>query len=646
MAVVFSARKGNLLEINIKNSNQWNAVQAGLIVEDKLSNGTFDDMRDNFGLKQKVYKNYGGKIVKNDKFFSGADFIVRESWRMEERGLSWRVELELKPGKKEREIGVKQFIPYPRPSYDLNVWSAQSRFPSKLGRLGGLRLAYGDVSYGTIIPMVAFYKDNENAGLSVVKPLGLPFAKLEFCFQDYRSDGMIVEWSMLGLRKNKKTVVELLIFAHEGCWRPALKRVVDLYPSYFKPSNPKVREIEGGYLFSHPFVKEKEIKSVAQNGTKWEELHAHFPFYGNYVPREPEWDNVARVMDLSDYHEFKESGGKVSPKLIAEHIKMVHRHGLKSLLYFQSTGDGYPPYVTKHFKDSIAIRKDGKPLTAWGDQYLMNADPTTPFGREIRDMFARIFKQYPDADGIFLDQVCYNGVDVGHDDGITMSGNKPVYMMRNCYVRNVPEITKQASRADKLVFANGCLDIEAQQGVDGHMAEGSSWIAEVVKYACVEKPLLFLSYDFNRDASRVEEMLQKCLIFGASYSLWPFPLPEVRKVLNRYLPLVEMLKRGRLMLEPDPIRLPSGYEGDIFWGPSGEVLITLVGRKVSILSGAQYDRNICVRVRFPGMARFKRAGSFGTHYRGRRAVKIVREREWLTLTIPEHKIATVVNLTG
>jgi len=642
MAAVFSGRSGNLIEIGIKNGKPWNAWPAGLIIEDKLTNQSFNDMLDDFRLSRKVYNDHAGKTIENEKNFSGAAFTARESWRMDERGLSWRIELELKAGEKDREIVVRQFIPYPKSAYGLNVWSAQSQFPAKLERLGGLRLAYGDVCYGTIIPMVSFY--NDKAGLSVVKPLGAPSSKLEFCFQDYRSEGMTVEWSLLGLRRNKKTVVELLIFTHEACWRPALKRVVDMHPSYFKPSNPNVRDIEGGYLFSHPFVKESEIQSVAQSGAKWEELHAHFPFYGNYVPREPEWDNLARVLDLKNYHEFKKSGGKVSPKLIAEHIKMVHKHGLKSLLYFQSTGDGYPPYVSKHFKDSIAMGKDGKPLTAWSDQYLMNADPSTPFGREIRDMFARIFRQYPDADGIFLDQVCYGGLDVAHDDGLTMSGNKPAYMMRNCYVRNVPEITWQAQKQGKLVFANGCLDIEAQQGVDGHMAEGSSWIADVVKYACVEKPLLFLSYDFNRDPARVEEMMQKCLISGASYSLWPFPSRKVRRVLDCYRPLVELLIGRRLLLEPDPARLPTGYAGDIFYGPSGEMLITLVGRKASILSTNRIDRNLRISVKFKGMARLKRAECLGTHYRGTRRARMTKAKDRLIVSVPEHQTATVIRL--
>ena len=175
------------------------------------------------------------------------------------------------------------------------------------------------------------------------------------------------------------------------------------------------------------------------------------------------------------------------------------------------------------------------------------------------------------------------------------------------------------------------------------MAEGVSWIADVIKYLCIRKPLLFLS--FYKNAYHVESMFQQCLLVGASYSVSPYPSKEIKKVLKIYLPLIETLYGRKWLLEPNPIKLPGDCKGNIFKGEKNDIIITVVSQRRSILDEKGIEKNLKLYVRFKGISQIKKAYSLGTHYQGKRKVKIKRQGKGLELIIPEHSAATVISLT-
>ncbi len=642
MKIRLSQEKGNLKELYLKGA-RWNGYESYLIVVDELKEKTYKDTESPLVLLQKRHKKKGEGIVENIKEFKGADFIVKEIWKLNRDSLSWKIEVSLKRNKRERTIQLKQLIPYPKPAYGLGVWSAQSQFPTKIERVGGLHLAYGDVCFGTVIPAITLYKEKKNVGLTISKPFELKTSKLAFSFQDYRNQGVEIETTLLGLRRDKPAIVEFIIHPHQGCWRPGLAWLYKKYPQYFDPPNKKVREIEGGYLFSHPFIKEEEIKSIIPYKVKWEELHVHFPYYGQYAPEEEKWENIISSSENleANYPEFKGSKGIVSAEIIKQHIRLLHKYRIKSLIYFQAAGDGHLPYVTKKFPDSIAKDINGSSFNSPWNSCLMNSDPATSFGKEMLKMIDRFLKMYPDMDGVFLDQLCYNALDFAHDDGITMFKNRPVYSLWHCYEKPVKKLARKLHRQGKLIFANGPYNIEVQKDIDGHMTEGVSWI-DVIKYLCISKPLLFLSY--YKDAYQVESMFHQCLLAGASYSVFPYPSEGIKKVLKSYLPLVEKLYGRRWLLEPNPVQLPEGCDGNIFRGEKNDIIITIVSKRRSILDEKGIEKNLKAYVQFKGANKVKRAYSLGTHYQGKRRVKIKKEKRGLALIIPEHSAATVISL--
>ena len=654
----FCEKRGNLKTLLLRTDQgfaPWNGRPGYLAIVDERRGRTYQDVESPAAVS--VERSGGG--IRSVKQFRGADFSVTESWRRRAGSLYWNVDVALDPGVKPRTIQIRQLIPYPDPAYGLGVWTAHPGFPTTIDRLGGWHLRYGELCYGTVLPSLTFYRPEQGIGLTIAKPLGFRTSRLTFDFMDYRCAGVELHTSMLALRPEQPAKSRFIIRPHEACWRPGLAWLYDRYPTYFDPPNPRVRDIEGGYVLGHPFMTDGELDSMLPAGLKWEELHCHFPRYGDYLPDEPQWtsiDSWEACVDMdqvggavvADRAQPDADGGSsvadrsITPDLLRDHVRQVQKRKVQSLYYWQSAGDASPD-VAEAYPDSVALDRDGRPFPSCAGSVLMNADPTTLFGRSMLRQIDRLFKRLPGIDGIFLDQLCYDAVDHAHDDGITMVDNRPAYTLWHCYDAPVRRLTAAAHRRGKLVFANGAFNVEVQRDVDGLMAEGASWLSKSTQYLCIAKPLLFLAF-YHDDPRRAESMFHCCLLSGASYSLFPHPPEPVRQVIDTYRPMVERLYGRRWLLEPDPLTLPDGVDGNIFIGECGETLVTLVSTRRSCLDQDGLSKDLDVRVRWRGAASIAAACSLGTHYRGKRDVAMHRHGDELRLVVPEHGAATLIIL--
>ena len=658
LAVELCPERGNLSALHTRHGTRripWASRPGSVAIVDELRRRTYREVDHPATIDIRRTR----RCVESRRRFKGADFVVTESWRAAKDSLHWGLEIVLDAGAKPRSIQVRQLLPYPDPAYGLAVWTARADFPTTVERLGGLNLRYGELCHGTLLPSLTLYREDLETGLTVTKPLGFRTARLSFEFMDYRSEGVELCTSMLAPRPDQPARTRFVLHAHPPCWRSGLAWLYREYPKYFDPPNPRVREVEGGYVLAHPHMTDAEYDSMLPHDLRWEELHCHFPRYGDYLPDEPAW----RPIDTWDACvAADQAGGAVvggvpeddssippderplANNVIKNHIRRAQRHGVKSLYYWQCAGDASPSVVEK-FPDSVARDRNGDPYPSVPGSILLNADPGTTFGQDMLARIRRLFRRLPEIDGIFLDQLCYDAVDHAHDDGITMSGNRPAYSLWHCYQEPVRRLAAAVHRRGKIVYANGPHNIEVQRDMDGLMAEGLSWLADVVKYLCIAKPLLFLSF-YHHDPGKAESMLQRCLLCGASYSLFPHPPRPVRNLIEAYRPLVEKLYGRRWLLEPDPLDLPGGVDGNIFVGENGNPLISIVSTRESALHDKSRPGELEVVTRFSGVSRVQRAVSLGPRYRGERPVRLRREDGQLRLVIPAHTGATVIELKG
>ena len=631
---------GNIEEI-LCDGHRWNGYAGGLIIVDELHGNVFSSVD-----AQTILKENDASSLVFEKSWADSEFILREIWTVLDDCLSWRIEVKLNSGCPERSIQIKQLFPYPYPAYKLQVWSANERYPCQLEELGGLHLYYGDACYGTVIPAVSIYDEQKDVGFTLSKPFGLKSARLAFHFKDYHSDGIEVENTCLYLGENKTAVAELLIRAHEGCWRPGLGWLYDKYPEYFNPPNPQVHELEGGFMITNPYTEYNYLESIAKYNIKWAEIHNHFPIYGNYAPEEKEWTSVIE----HDYPELAVPEEKLSINKISNHIKSLHDNNIKGLLYFQCTGDAFIPYAEQCFPDSIVRDCNENMITTWKECCFLNASAGTSFYKHIDKQIDKFITDYPDIDGVFLDQVCYQTLDYAHEDGITACNNKPAAMFGYSYEDNLNKLSDILHKQNKVIWGNGPFDVEVQKNIDGIMAEGVSRISGTYKYLCLAKPLLVHTYPDNPED--VETMFRHCLLSGGSYSIGAsstLPVPKsidanTQEVFAKCIPLAEKLFGRKWVFDPAPLKLPKRYDGNIFYSKENDaVLVSLVSKLDSLVnSSCNIDKNIEITINLKKLKQVSQVELFSCHSNKAIAVDYKMTKKSLQVKLSEHSVMSMI----
>ena len=646
--IVLDRATGRMAELTVtrKRFGRWNVEPGWLEVVDELTQKTYRDGRSAARVRVDRISTDDGPALRVRKKFNDAAFTVTETWAPTKTEIHWSVSVALTRGGRARSIQIRQFIPWPNEPYPWKVWTAQQDFPKLAAHVGHNRIVYGDVCFGTVVPIASVYNENRDVGLSIAKPFGLKVPQWGFAFGTYRFGGVTAESALVGLRPKRDAHVSLMLRAHEGCWRPGLGWLVRKYPEYFKPGNPATPEtIEGGFMGGDPFSTPKNCRASLRYGAKVVEVHCGFEHYGDYYPDKESWKTI-------HWLEFPASAKRRklpnnSPERMNRTMEMFRRMGIVPLPYIQLAGDGWKPWVEKRFPESIAMTREGRPSVPWPGTWLMNSDPSLPFGKWIDEQLDRFFDRHGQtAGGIFWDQPCYDDIDVAHDDGITMLDNKPAYRLVFCYEKHAQKMVAELKRRKMFLYANGPVYIELCRGIDAIMAEGVSWTADVDQYMCAARPMCFYSYFKPDDAIQLEKMLQKCLLLGGScYSTHPVKYrPDMVRLYDVYRPLIDRLRGRTFCFDANPIDAPLDVQANIFRGGDGNVYVPIITSMLRAAEARQPKRDLKLEVRLPDAARYRKATAQATTYTGDRPVRLQRNGRRMTLTLRTHHAASLICL--
>ncbi len=507
-------------------------------------------------------------------------------------------------GRREDGAEVRFRIPYVEVQYRMKVWAARDGYPKNLVEICGTDLAYGDVCYGTVLPLVSLLNPTEKIGLTIARKPGRPGGSLSFFFDSYHSDGMDIHLAKLAVSPGETVEQEFYFFGHSDCWRPGLKQYIELFPECFAPPFAAIRQWGGAYGITNP----SQVPDFdPEFRPDWVEVHNHFPYYGEYAPETPTWESVI----LHDYPELIGTGDYTfSRARINEHIAHLHRNHVRAMLYIQVNGDGFIPFAEKSFPESIAHEINGKNMPTWKECCFLNGDPSLPFGKHIDAMIDRFIAAYKDIDGVFLDQLCYQAFDYSHSDGRSADDGREIYEYGASYDVHVKKLADILHGQGKAILANGPFDLGASRYVDAVMAEGCSGISNTLKYLCIDKPMLVHSY--TADVTQTEKGLRNCLLSGAGWSYGgssresklPEMSAEVVDTFRNYLPLVKSVFNHRIYLDADPIKL-SPAEPDVVYEvfdlPEGKGCIVSL-----IQTGSRLHPHAELRCDLPGVTKVEK----------------------------------------
>ena len=89
------------------------------------------------------------------KNFHGVPWLLTERYSVDGDAIHWQAEVTLDAGDY-RSCCVSYRIPWPQPLYPMQFWAAKDGMPSAPHRFTGLKLEYGEITSGMLMPALQF----------------------------------------------------------------------------------------------------------------------------------------------------------------------------------------------------------------------------------------------------------------------------------------------------------------------------------------------------------------------------------------------------------------------------------------------------------------------------------------------------------
>ena len=624
---------GNL-KVLTNGEHLWTNCSGDIQIRDDLKKYCFNH-HDLLSVVGKVEDN---KVLTLQKKYRGANWILDEKYSVENDIINWNARLIMENGNF-RSAAITWKIPWPEHLYPFKVWAARHNMPQDICQTASEWLEYGEVTCGIAIPAASFYHPGEKWGFALCKPFEQQTPQFRIGV-GYREPDMRVCFDRLALYPEHNAEAAFSLWGTEGCWRPALGKIFEQNKKYFVSKSELLPKLWGGHNCSRYKQTEEDIATGAKSGEKWCEIHAHFPLYGQYDAQEEKWTAIDYA-----WHQPPEDDSprrsettktaeecQCSVKTVRKTIDLLNKYNIAAMPYVQVSGDANPPVAERFAKDQIRDI-NGKPVK-WREMgtsvlWQMNASADSAFGKHLDEMIDGMLDKYVGNKGVFVDQACYNFVDTAHFDGITAIDNRPANMTGFNFA---PRLAKLSERIhpDGAIMANGPFGIEILKNIDGFMSEGNQkWLCDHFQYYGLAKPMYCLLYKANR--ANVEMMFQHCLIYAAGHTASGWA-NEYQDLYDAYLPLIEMLAERGWVFDPDPLTLPTGYEGNIYRGKEGDILVTLVKTQSSAIPGKEETIVVTVRTKdidFVKDAEWRNAGD-----KKAKPVKCEIQNHEVTISIP------------
>jgi hypothetical protein len=525
------------------------------------------------------------------KEFQGAPWVLEEVYRVAGDALAWEATVTLDAGEY-RSCAVSWQVPWPQPNYPVAFWAAKDGMPSAPHRHAGIALEYGEVTSGILIPALSCYVNKADAGLLLAMPFDFRTPRFRFV-SGYRDPDLQAQFDWLALAPGRPARTSLLLRGTAGDWRPALGWLYERFTEYFEPRSPLIDRLWGGHICGRFDVSAEDAAAMAALGMTWHEIHAHYPAYGNYHPE---------GLDSWRSGHDRQNETLITVDMIRRTIATLHDHSIAALPYLQVSGDGDAELLGPEMTSCRIRNMQGEIWSAWPGTFLMNSDPSLPFGQDMVRQIEGLVARYPEMDGVFLDQPCYNFLDTAHDDGLTAVNNRPGYMTGFNYFPHLERLSGLL-HPEKVIIGNGPFGVGILKYVDGVMAEGEGWLCDHLQYYSIgRKPLFFLMYKY--DDVHIELMFQQALLYGAGFASYPAAMPS-KDLFDAYRPVLQRLYRRRWVFDADPLQLPTGWQGQVYRGETGSLLVSLVGA-IRRLSGRSIP-DVSVQVKTADIAAVKQA---------------------------------------
>lgn len=498
---------------------------------------------------------------------------------------------------------------------------------------------FGD---GICIPIATFLEPEADFGVSLAVSPAQPIVRLALKTEP---DGLVQfqhEAVRLGENRTVKFTADLV--PHEADWRGGLRWIVNRYPDFFNPANPKADEMVGTGSYSRyrgKLDKEKvaRLKKMAYR-VNWA-ASFDFPYMGMFLPPMPNADATWKTAG-------NDTGGNLDRKLAVtrsyrqmnDSCRYLKENGFHQFSYFNVTEFGSqigkPDAVKKDlpeeeswkdantmlyrkFPKAICKSRNDDSIETWSGAVVM--DPADPaFKAHLLEMAKRLIVNLPNTAGIIIDRMDWlvREVNYGADDGITWDQEeRPGRLLALSWNSFMPDLAKLIHSHGKVVFGNPSKTnrLDVVRELDGFFDEyghhalfmsGTSLLA-------LRKPVIVWTHD-NSIGTDPDNYFQRHLYMGA-YPMAPvedndhsiLPSPTSDQPYFDYGPLLNAMRGKKWVLEPHCIEVAKdaakvnlfsvfdGWVAPVVFGPK-DGMVTVLIRNVPGIAG-----NLDVEAILPGI---------------------------------------------
>jgi hypothetical protein len=588
--------------------------------------------------------------VRNEVTGADAAPAITQRWSATASGLVWNLEFD---GEAKR-VGHEVVLDLPILSPDLDIFTPTDRGVMKLAAYPTFTPPpYGMSGWNGgayVLPLISLLDPRSNHALTLALPADANIPNLQFAWRDATT--LRLTLGHRGMGGGRPSPLTLLLFAHAADYRSALKAYSDAFPAWFKPPLPR-GPYEGAFWYHH-IQDHPDFAEMARQGVRYVWSSFWFTHLGEYLPAEHEWLPYT-------YARWWKLGQTMSDDKIRAFVRALHEHGIGTYAYFNVTeyggaggASGDDSAAARMLRDKLseALVKDstGHAIPSWEGAMVMNPGKAGALWPLLEDQVRRHLTRVPELDGFCIDRLDWaGGLDYGHDDGLSMVGDRAVMNLAQPVGEAVREVARLAHAAGQRVFVNQFYRVEVLRDVDGVCHEDDDLPA--LGYLTPLRPASawHRRAPYHGDLLAFEAQLKRRLQWALQPQMvaHQFPIsqqaPDARAadLLEIYAPLFETLSGKEQVLLPHCVEVSGPNDANLFRDPAGRYLVPVTSRVRFLSRRSGAEEPIRVTLRFPGAADLTWAHVLSADRAPSRAALAPRDGG-LEITVAHHGTATML----
>jgi hypothetical protein len=459
-----------------------------------------------------------------------------------------------------------------------------------------------------VLPLVSVMDPKADSALTIALPADANIPH----FQVQLIEGRMLRLTLAhrGMGGGKPSPLELLLWTHPADYRSAMAVYAERFPAWFTPGLPR-GPYEGVFWYHH-IQDHPAFDEMARQNVRYIWSSFWFTHLGDYMPDGPVWYPYS-------YANWWKLGKTMDDEQIRKFIAEMHAHGIGAYAYFNLTEYGgaggrqgnaaaAEKILREKFANALIKNAAGSAIPTWEGAMAMNPGKRYSLWPFLEEQVRRHIERIPAFDGFAIDRLDWASVlDYGHDDGLTMVGNRPAENMAVPVGEAVQAVCRLTHAVGKRVLVNQFWRVEVLKDTDGVCHEADYLLG--LGYLTPYRPAAAWHHakDYQGSLTQFEGQLKRRLY----WALFPqmiahrFPIsqqaanPRAADLLEIYAPLFELLMGKQQVLLPHCVAVDGANDANLYINGAGHYVAPVTSRTSFLSRGRDGASPAIVTLRVP-----------------------------------------------